>query len=600
MKATNKLFIKDNEFKFHHELGNSNVYEVPAVFDKSVTSVIGLDAYIPNSVPKRIGAILCTVMLIVCSFLIASCSNPTSQYDTKISLAEKLMESHPDSALTILEEIDPAELTVDSVKAKYYYVMAFAHDAQSRIALSDSVISFSNEYYRGKNLRRSIRSATLLASYKFRIGERATALKMLDSLSSLKDIPDTLQIEPLSRQVQLTAYDNDNEMYIRRLMAIDKSPDRQSQYKFWLYFALLFNGKSHEALDVMNDLINSTTAEDESKQRFIYEYEKLDVLIELRKFEESVHRADSLVSACTDGSSISYILLWKSLAKLNMHDFAGSAVELAKADSLALNIPTDERNYFSSFALIIRTVLDYQRTGKVSFLPFAKIYNSQRDNLFDAQYLQQEATQRALEIENQRLILKSKNARQTAMIIIIVLVALIVSGALTWYALNKKRRALEMLERNEILQRLVDESKNSQKDSSSNETLRRAMLQQLGIIKMVAETPTQQNREMLRKLSSVESDTDTSLVNWESVYGMIDNLYSGFYSRMHKRHGDMLTDKEEQIIALMVAEFSTKEISVITGQTAATIYVRKSSVRKKLGVPEKEDIVAFLQQETDD
>lgn len=545
----------------------------------------------------------CPILLLLVAFFVASvgvsCSH--SQQNAKIiSDAERIVDEYPDSALVLLGAIDPAELTVDSVKAKYYYVMAFAHDGQSRIAFSDSLISFSNEFYRGKNLKRSIRSATLLASYKFRIGERATALEMLDSLSSLKDVPDSLLIEPLSKQVQLTAYDNDNEMYIRRLMAIDKSPDRQSQYKFWLYFALLFNGKSDEALDVINNLINSTTAEDESKERFVYEYEKLDVLIELRKFEKSAHRADSLVNACTNESSIPYILLWKSLAKLNMHDFTGSAVELAKADSLTLNIPTDERRYFNSFAHIIRTVLDYQRTGKVSFLPFAKIYNSQRDNLFDAQYLQQEATQRALEIENQRFILKSKNDRQTAMIIIIVLVALIVSGALLWYALNKKRKTLEVLERNEILQRLADESKNSQKDSSSNEILRRAMLQQLGIIKMVAETPTEQNREMLRKLSSVESDTGASLVNWESVYGIIDNLYSGFYSRLHKRHGSILTDKEEQIIALMVAGFSTKEISVITGQTTATIYVRKSSVRKKLGVAEKEDIVAFLRQKADD
>lgn len=530
----------------------------------------------------------------------ASCTKPMSQYDKEISLAEKLMESNPDSALTILEAIDPAELTVDSVKAKYYYVMAFAHDVQSRIAFSDSLISFSNEYYRGKDLRRSVRSATLLASYKFRIGERASAIEMLDSLLSLKYVPDSLLIEPLSKQVLLTAYDNDNEMYIRRLMAIDKNPDRQSQYKFWLYFTLLFNGKSDEALDVINDLISSTTSLNETEQRYIYEYEKLDVLIELGKYEESVQRADSLINVCNDKSSIPYTLLWKSLAKLNLHDFAGSAAELAKADSLALTIPTEERRYYNSFAHIIRTVLDYQRTGEISFLPFAKIYNSQRDNLFDAQYLQQEASRRALEIENQRLILKSKNDRQTALIIIIVLVALIVSGALLWYALNKKRKGQEVLERNEILQRLVDESNKSQKDSSSNETLRRAMLQQFGIIKMVAETPTQQNREMLRKLSSVESDTDASLVNWESVYGMIDNLYSGFYYRLHKRHGSILTDKEEQIIALMVAGFSTKEISVITGQTAATIYVRKSSVRKKLGVPEKKDIVAFLRQEADD
>lgn len=114
---------------------------------------------------------------------------------------------------------------------------------------------------------------------------------------------------------------------------------------------------------------------------------------------------------------------------------------------------------------------------------------------------------------------------------------------------------------------------------------------------MVAETPTEQNRDMLRKISSVENDSDKALVNWENVYEMIDNLYSGFYSRLHDRYGNILTEKEEQIIALMVAGFSTKEISVITGQTPATIYVRKSSVRKKLGVPEKEDIMVFLLKE---
>lgn len=238
------------------------------------------------------------LFLIACVAVFASCSKSMAEYDQEISQAEKLMESNPGSALSILKAIDHAELTVDSVKAKYYYVMAFAHDSQSRIAFSDSLISFSNEFYRDKDLRRSISSATLLASYKFRIGERAAALKMLDSLSSLKDVPDSLLIEPLSKHVQLTAYDDDNEMYIKRLMAIDKNPDRQQQYKFQLYFALLFNGKGDEALDVINDLINSTTAVNEAEQHFMYEYEKLDALIELRKFKETVHRADCRHDLC--------------------------------------------------------------------------------------------------------------------------------------------------------------------------------------------------------------------------------------------------------------------------------------------------------------
>ncbi len=120
------------------------------------------------------------------------------------------------------------------------------------------------------------------------------------------------------------------------------------------------------------------------------------------------------------------------------------------------------------------------------------------------------------------------------------------------------------------------------------------MLKQLGIIKMVAETPTEQNREMLRKISSIDGETNGELVDWENVYKIIDNLYSGFYGTLHSRYGDVLNSKEEQIIVLIVAGFSTKEISVITGQTTSTIYVRKTSIRKKLGVPEKEDIVAYL------
>ena len=113
---------------------------------------------------------------------------------------------------------------------------------------------------------------------------------------------------------------------------------------------------------------------------------------------------------------------------------------------------------------------------------------------------------------------------------------------------------------------------------------------------MVAETPTEQNREMLRKISSIGGETNGELVDWTNVIDLINNLYSGFYDRLHSTYGDRLTLREEQIIVLMTAGFSTKEISVITGQTTSTIYVRKSSVRKKLGLVEKEDIVAFLRK----
>ena len=172
-----------------------------------------------------------------------------------------------------------------------------------------------------------------------------------------------------------------------------------------------------------------------------------------------------------------------------------------------------------------------------------------------------------------------------------------------WIIVTRRRHEREKEERIEALQKMVDEYKSSpaaqEAEIKYSSALRGVMLKQLGIIKMVAETPTEQNREMLRKISSIDGDTNGELVDWVKVFELIDSLYSGFYSNLHNRYGDILTLREEQIIVLMVARFSTKEISVITGQTISTIYVRKTSIRKKLGVPEKEDIVVFLRNKAD-
>ena len=137
------------------------------------------------------------------------------------------------------------------------------------------------------------------------------------------------------------------------------------------------------------------------------------------------------------------------------------------------------------------------------------------------------------------------------------LAAILAVGAAVWQMQKRKRLAIEAEERAEALQKMVDELKAPAAPSTDREALRRAMLQQLGIIKMVAESPTEQNREMLRRISSIGSDTGGSLVNWANVYDIIDNLYSGFYSRLHDKYGHVLIAKEEQIIVLMMAGFST-------------------------------------------
>ena len=254
---------------------------------------------------------------------VVSCSH-SQQHAQIISDAERIADEYPDSALALLVGIDPAELTQDSIKAKYYYVLASTHDRQSHVALSDSMIGFSNDYYRGKDLKRSIRSATLLATYKFRVGERETAFRMLDSLLSLTHVPESLLIEPLRYRVDMGAYYGSNESRINRLMTIDKDENWHSQYKYWLYFDFLFSGKNDSALKIMDEFIDLAAREGEQEKQFRYEYEKMGVLEELGRYAESMNLADSLMNEPLGDVTKHYFHLWKSLAIFNMSNYASA------------------------------------------------------------------------------------------------------------------------------------------------------------------------------------------------------------------------------------------------------------------------------------
>ena len=537
------------------------------------------------------------IFLLVCVGLI-SCYRSQSYYSDVINSAEEIMIDYPDSALSIIAIIDPTELTIDSLKAKYYYVRATAHDNQEYPDLSDSLVSFSVEFYRDKDLERSINSTTLLALNKYWMGENKAALQILDSLTLLENIPDSLLINPLRAKANISAdllRDNSGEETLRRLMDIDRDTGWNSQYKYWLYIDYLYNSKNDSALLVLDEIIDCF--DEMSPARIKCEYEKIGVLEELGRYTESMNLIDKFLS---DDSGLAppahYLYLWKSLCLFNMGRFDESVKALEIVDSLTEGIAESDKGYFNSFTFLIKTAFDYHRTGKLSPILMAKIINIRNGALLRNQVIQQETRHSALEIENKRLILKAKNDTKNLIIVIIILLALIITCALLWFARNRRRKELEAVERSEVLQELVDELNNPDAKLAQHEALRRAMLQQLGIIKLVAETPTEQNREMLRKISSIDSKHGDSIVNWDNVHDIIDNLYAGFYSGLHRHFGEVLTEKEEQIIVLMLAGFSTKEISVLTSQTTATIYVRKSAIRKKLGVPEKDDIIAFLRQ----
>lgn len=543
------------------------------------------------------------VLVAIVALGTASCSKSMSQYDKEIDQAEKMMLSNPDSALSMLDAIDASELKIDSLRAKYHFIKGYGHLKRNRSMIGDSLIVYAHDYYRGKDLVRDIRSGIVLAWYKFWVGDTPGAMAMLDSLAGLPDVPDSLMTQTLRIRVMLGASEYQGQQlipYAKKLHELETDSLRKIEANYMLLTAYEYAGETDSALYLLDQLVDYARNHNWGDKHFMFELERAQLLTEKGRSAES----DALIGeifrkAGPDNGAADYLHFQHAINALNSGDITRASRHLALADSLAIKLRGDDDAYFRSYSNLLHAIIDFTQTGRIKLMHINGLNNRQGERYNRMKASQWESERGALHQQNRALALKAESEHKTVIILIISLVTLLVLAGALWIIIIRRQRERENEERIEALQKMVDEYRSApatrESEIADSSALRSAMLKQLGIIKMVAETPTEQNREMLRKISSIDGKIDGELVDWGNVFGMIDNLYSGFYGKLHGKYGDILSPKEEQIIVLMVAGFSTKEISVITGQTTSTVYVRKSSIRKKLGVPEKEDIVIFLQ-----
>ena len=524
-----------------------------------------------------------------------------------LAQTDSLLQSRPDSALKLLNSI---EKDVGFSEAEWMQFVWNCAQARYRMGMSlaeDSLLPEAIHYYRErKDSSRMLDGYLLEASYyKWMKQEERMDEAIENGLDYAIARKDTFWLLLFYRGKAEVAYQrNDHSQVIELMEKILQYADKLSVrerssvfYNLGLNMALINHPSSSDYFERSIDMALAA-ADTASACHYMRNY--ATALANNREYVKSndlLRRVKRLMPAVGN-----HVMLQITFAEnfLNLHQLDSARYYWNQAWANEQNHGGDKAEGFSvrSALVQLKTVLDYTSGTPLDIITFGRFADSVRVEMRDQNSVieQQLETKNNLQRLNYELIIKRQKTRMYSVLVAVLLVGVLLS--FSFYIRNRRKRLAEAEERIDTLTRLLEDAQKASdnQEENSDAFFKKLLLQQLGIIRLVANTPTSQNQALLKLISGISNKEIPveGLLAWADLYPVIDRLYDGFYSRMVERFGQLLSDKEVQICCLLCAGFSTKEIGVVTQQTSATIYVRKTSIRKKINAGEKQDIVECI------
>lgn len=524
-----------------------------------------------------------------------------------LAQTDSLLQSRPDSALKLLNSI---EKDVGFSEAEWMQFVWNCAQARYRMGMSlaeDSLLPEAIHYYRErKDSSRMLDGYLLEASYyKWMKQEERMDEAIENGLDYAIARKDTFWLLLFYRGKAEVAYQrNDHSQVIELMEKILQYADKLSvRERSSVFYNLGFNMAliNHpSSSDYFERSIDMALAAADTASACHYMRNYATALANNREYVKSndlLRRVKRLMPAVGN-----HVMLQITFAEnfLNLHQLDSARYYWNQAWANEQNHGGDKAEGFSvrSALVQLKTVLDYTSGTPLDIITFGRFADSVRVEMRDQNSVieQQLETKNNLQRLNYELIIKRQKTRMYSVLVAVLLVGVLLS--LSFYIRNRRKRLAEAEERIDTLTRLLEDAQKASdnQEENSDAFFKKLLLQQLGIIRLVANTPTSQNQALLKLISGISNKEIPveGLLAWADLYPVIDRLYDGFYSRMVERFGQLLSDKEVQICCLLCAGFSTKEIGVVTQQTSATIYVRKTSIRKKINAGEKQDIVECI------
>ena len=542
------------------------------------------------------------LLLIACCLLMAACHRPTDDL-TLLRHADALWQTDADSTAALLAQVERPELLPREELLRYGWLRAYVHQANYTSMTEDSLVLPAFDYFTAQSdTARLLTSYLLKAAYLHARDRHAGELAVLDSGSvralALGDTAFAGDYQAEKGECYVYTYKDYRRGADSYRAALRLRDTADNHFSLGICLGLLKADSAlwHTDLSVQMAMQRGDTAR---ALHYLRNYAQMMVYVasDYRAAIRQFHRLMALTDRA-DVLDISCFTLSECFLKLGLLDSAqyylDKGREYYRREGRKFVTAENQLGY-------LQGLITYTRTGVFDYLDLMR-YNDSVGNVLYAlrgTIRQKDHTRDDLSAANLRLLV---DRQQMQLWLLGALLLLLLTGGAAFYYLRRRRaRLIEAEERIETLDHLLAEASvaapvPASAPADDDHLLRRTLLQQLGLIRLVAGQPTAQNQDLLRRFSTLPHPgvDGEGLLVWDDLYPLIDRLYDGFHARLVARFGTLLTDKEQQLCCLLRADFTTKEISVLTAQSVPTIYQRKTTIRKKLGMDEKGDIVGFL------
>ncbi len=537
-------------------------------------------------------------------FLLVSCHFQNPQQI--LSEAELLMPESPDSALTLLREIDfPMELSEKNL-AEYGRLQGLSHYLTGKSLAEDSLVLYSLQYYRThQDSSKFVKTCDLAEEYYTWKKDYKKVLSVLDE--GLLWSNGMNNNELISHFYFSKAYLFFTKLkdYTQALYNFEQSLLFEKAAVSYYLDALCRNRLGKDSIDYyMEKSVEFALLKQDTLLACHCLRNYAQVLSDKGKLNEAVkqiQRSYELLDYYRNFSMNNIVMSEVQLKSGNI-DSAQHYLNLAIENryTRSFGISKEKDIALENMMVLLQNVIDYSRNRTLNYGDVGRFNDSIIVDIREQYKLLEGKKEANQNLEKQNLKLTIVKQQTQIWLILVVLVLVLSSGFIYLYIRKKRQRIIEAEDRIETMTRLLDDaSQTSSNNNSDSYFFKKILLQQLGVIRLVATTPTSQNQELLKQMARITNEEIPvdSLLSWEDLYPVIDSIYEGFYSNMLRLYNDLLIEKEIQLCCLLCAGFSTKEICVVTQQSIPTIYQRKTTIRKKLKMGEKEEIIPFIRQQ---